>query len=487
MKSLKQNLLKIYLFLIIGIYPLYVGNDYYDLCDRKRNFLYGVSGVTCLVLLAVLGIDWFRKEQVGLSRQEKWRGINITEKFLVMYCGIVTISYICSDFKYEVLWGTDGWYMGTILLLLMSVLALMTSYLYKMEEKVLYYFMISSGLVFGLGICNRFSFYPIMESFLPTFISTLGNINWFCGYMSVVAPIGVSLYVLSEKEKTIRKKILFLYCLLTFITGFCQGSFSVFLWEGIMFIILFWISLKKITWMKNWFMTLFLWGFSGQIVRVLKYVLSDYFNYDYVKLVDTNLTLLIAVFSFIVYVILQNNEKNMLELTSDNIKEIRSWLLSGLFGGLFAYGFLSIINTTIGIPFLQGNAVFTWDVRWGTDRGVCFSTAFLIFQKMPFLKKMIGIGADGFFAFAYTDVEIADYINSFFSDAALSNAHNEVFTNLVNLGVLGTIAYLGIFITFFVQCMKRGEKDSMAYVFAVCVICYFANNMVSFAQIYNTP
>lgn len=60
-------------------------------------------------------------------------------------------------------------------------------------------------------------------------------------------------------------------------------------------------------------------------------------------------------------------------------------------------------------------------------------------------------------------------------------------TSLVNLGVLGTIAFVGIFVTFYIRCMKRGKEDYIAYIFAVCVVCYFTNNLVSFAQLYNIP
>lgn len=487
LKTLKKIILSVYLFLIVCIYPLYIRNGYYDLCVVKSEFLYIVSGVTFVLLLIVLGIELFYRMQFGLKDKVNWKNINITEKFLLMYCAIIVVSYMCSDFQDEVLWGTYGWYMGTILLLLMSGLALMTSYSYKFEKTILYHFVIASSFVFALGICNRFSFYPIMDPFLPTFISTLGNINWFCGYMSIVAPIGISLFVFTETEKTIGRTMLFLYSLLTFTTGFCQGSSSVFLWEGIMFFALLWICLRKMQWIKNWFLVLFLWGLSGQIVRVLKYLLPDYFNYKYAKLIDTNLTLMVAVFSLIVYIVLKFYEKNMLDLSEEIIKRIHKWLLICLFSSFFVYILLSMVNTTVGISFLQGNSLFTWDVSWGTDRGFCFSVAFLIFNKMPFIKKMIGIGADGFYSFAYSDYEIAEYINSYFEDAELTNAHNELLTNLVNLGVLGTIAYIGIFATFFIQCMKRGKEDSIAYVFAICVVCYFANNLVSFAQIYNTP
>lgn len=414
MNLIKKVIFSIYMLLVVCIYPLYIQNGYYDLCLAKRNFLYLVSGVTFFMLLAVLVPEMFFKKQFTLKDKVNWRTVNITEKFLLMYCVIVVISCVCSEFQNEALWGTDGWYIGSILLLLMSGLALLTSHFYTLEKVIFSHFMITSSFVFVLGICNRFSFYPIMEPVLTAFISTLGNINWFCGYMSVVAPIGVSLFVLSEPQKSLERKTLFLYCLLTFMTGYCQGSAGVYLWEAVMFLVLLWICLRKMQWIKNWFLALFLWGLSGQIVRVLKYLLPDYYNYEFPCLIDTNMTLVVAVLALIVYIVLQFHERKGLELTEDMQKTIREGLIFCLANSIGIYIILSMINTSVGISFLQGSSLFTWDVSWGTERGVCFSIAFLLFKKMSLVKKMIGIGADSFGAFAYSDSEIAEYLNIFF-------------------------------------------------------------------------
>lgn len=490
MKILKNSFLTIYLVLIACIYPLYIHDGYYDLYEVKRNFLYWVSTVSFFIFLPIIAIDLFHKSSLNLKNIISWKKINITEKFLIMYSLMIIISYLFSDFKYEVLWGTEGWDMGTIILLLMNALTLIISYLYKDKKLILYYYILSSSIVFALAVCNRFSFYPIMWHYLPTFISTIGNINWFCGYMSVVAPIGIGLYFFSDKDFSIQKILLLFYCLLTFITGFCQGSLSVLLWEGCLFFLLLWISLEKMKLLQNWLILLFLWGLSGQIVRIIKYFLPDYYNYGHdgsVKLIDTNFTLLIAVLALAFYILLRYKEKNISELTADTFKKIHTILLVCPVVFLLIYIILSAVNTKFGIPFLAENSFFIWNKTWGTDRGMCFFAAFLILNKMSFLQKLIGVGADGFCAFAYSDPVIAEHLNNFFEDELLGNAHNDILTSLIHFGILGTIAYIGVFLTFFMRCMKHGKKDSTFYIFALCVASYFANNMVSFAQIYSTP
>ena len=45
----------------------------------------------------------------------------------------------------------------------------------------------------------------------------------------------------------------------------------------------------------------------------------------------------------------------------------------------------------------------------------------------------------------------------------------------------------GIFVTFVYRCFKKGKEQPLLYIPAVCVVCYFAHNLVSFAQVINYP
>ena len=106
---------------------------------------------------------------------------------------------------------------------------------------------------------------------------------------------------------------------------------------------------------------------------------------------------------------------------------------------------------------------------------------------MSFWQKIFGVGADGFYFFAYSIPEIESYLVNLYGESILTNAHCEIFTNIINLGIFGTIAYLGFLFTFIFRCMNKGSKNSLLYIPAVCVICYLTNNLVSFAQILNIP
>jgi len=484
------NILTGYLFLMFCIYPFYFENGYYNIGIAKNNFFCVVSIITVIVMVIATGVYFYDLKKRGRSFIDM-KDISITQKMLLAYMAVVILSFLFSSYKDIVLWGADGWYMGTIPLLIMGVTVLFLTHLWKEQKWVLYGGIIVSGIVFFLGICNRFSFYPVpIEPPYPTFISTLGNINWFCGYMSVLAPIGVSLFVLKENKEYKRpwiKWILALYVYITFIAGFCQGSSSVFLWNAALFAVLFCIAVKNTARIRNWLLVIGLWGAGGQTVRLLIYLLPDYYSYDTALLVDTNITLLIALAAIVAHVLCKVFIKEEKELPVKLRKGLRICVAAAVIAGVLLWIGISVYNTNVGIPSLENSELFMLDGNWGNKRGASLKTAFMLFGEMSIVQKLFGVGADGFSVFAYSFPEIQEYLTEFFGESILTNSHCEVVTNLVNLGILGVVLYVSLLLSFIYRAMKNGEKQPLLYVFAVCVICYMANNLISFAQILNIP
>ena len=476
-----------YLFLMFCIYPFYYENGYYNIGIAKNNFFTVVSIVSLIFTLVATGVSFFDAKKRKRSFIDK-NCISITQKLLLTYMAVVLASFIFAEYKEEVLWGSEGWYLGTIPMLLLSAFAFLTAHFWKEQRWILYGSIVVSGLVFFLGICNRFSFYPVaIEPPYPTFISTLGNINWFCGYMSVVSPIGIVLFILKENKRRWSSWLMGLYALISFMAGFCQGSSSVFLWNAALFAVLLWIAVRNTSRLKNWFLTVGLWGIAGQLVRVLKYLFPDYYNYDSAILVDTNITLVIAVAAVIAFVCVTFFVKEDKEFSPGVQKWSRFSLILAVVLGIILWIAIAVYNTNVGIPSLAESELFLLDENWGNGRGASLKVAFVLFGEMSFVQKIFGVGADGFSAFAYSFPEVQEYLTGFFGESILTNAHCEVVTNLINFGVLGAILYISMLLSFIYRTMKNGEKQPVLYVFAVCVICYLTNNLISFAQILNIP
>lgn len=488
-KKVSSYVLAIYVFAIFCIYPFYFENGYYNIGIAKCKFFYSCSLITVITVIALAIIKAILKQRENIKI--KIKNISITEKFIYYYMGAIIISFLLSPFKKEILWGAEGWYMGTFPLLIMSVLAIAMSYIWEEQEWMIFGGVFIPGVIFLLGSCNRFSYYPIpIEPHHPGFVSMLGNINWFCGYMSVIAPLGTTLFVGKKKEEYSHKWhkwCLMIYTVIIFCTGFCQGSESVFVWNLALFLALFCIAVKNTERLKNWFLLLSLWGFSGQAVRGLIRTFPEKYTYDRGFLVDADVTLVIALVAIILYIILELKWKEDKETDKRISVGIICLVLGGVFIGALVWLVLAIYNTKVGISFLKNNALFVLNRQWGNGRGIIFQMSFAILENMSPIQVLFGVGADGYSAFAYSVPEIEATLYDYFGASILTNAHCEILTNLINLGVLGTFAFLAVFITFVIRCIKKGEENILLYSLAVSIICYFANNLVSFSQVLNTP
>ena len=498
-----------YILLLFCIYPFYLENGYFNIGEAKMHFFFRVSLAAFLVLailyVIILIIKIREKVQNGQAYLIDWEQISAVDLLMLLYATAVFLSYAFSINKEEALWGAKGWYMGLVLQLLLCALYFLISRLWRGSIKILYPVMAATAVVFLLGICNRFSFYPIViEGAQPDFISTLGNINWFCGFLSVVAPLGVGYFVVGQ-DIGLGKRVWFgAYAFITFMVGFAQGSDSIFLWYGAVFFLLLWIAAEDWEYLKRWFELLFLWAVAAGTVRGLRAVTVDKYNYDISGacgyFVNSNISVWIAVVAVIGYLCLCMKEKKE-SVDADEIslqqagqgdvigKKLRKGLALSAVLFFILWVIFSVVNTMIGVPFLEGNTLFTFDENWGHGRGVTLWTGARTFWEQPLLRKLIGAGPDCFAAAAYEIPEVASVLREHFGSARLTNAHNECVTVLVNTGILGVCSYVGLLITCVFRYVKTGRecKDALFYVFALSVAGYFIHNMVSFAQVLNMP
>lgn len=477
-----------YLMIIFCVYPFYMQNGYQDIGEAKNKFFLcvsfaaaGIMGVCSLLcLLGRLGNKAPDRNPYLID----WDRVSVTDLLVMVYGTAVFLSYAASDNKKEALWGAEGWNIGCILLLLLCGLYFFISRFFDGNKVILYFLTASSAVVFLLGICNRFSFYPVVpKSDFPEFISTLGNINWYCGYLSVTAPIGLGMFLLSGRQR--KRWAGIIYGFITFLTAFSQGSDSIFLWFAALFFIFLWISLEKREWLKNWMLLVLLWGISAQIIRIMRYVLPNRYNYESGNLcgyfTDSSLSLWILAAAAVFYIFIRQWKP----------EKIRKGLLAAFLGICILWCLITVVNTGYGISFIREREelqkIFYFDESWGHGRGAAYMAGIHIFEKLPFIHKLLGAGPDCFAVCAYSMPELSAMLYESFGTARLTNAHNELLTGLVNIGILGTGFYLGIFVSFIGKCMKKGKENPVLYLFAASAVCYFAHNMVSFAQVLNLP
>ncbi|MCI6552847.1 MAG: O-antigen ligase family protein [Lachnospiraceae bacterium] len=507
-------LLTAYLFIIFCIYPFYMQNGYVEIGDIKYNFYryITIGAFALLIPLAVLcSILRHRKEKAEKQFQREaaggrppgspqsgwqWRKISLTDWAVLTYGMSVLLSYICSDFRSQALWGEDQWHMGLVSQLLFVSSYFLISRFWEYEEYLLLAFMAASSAVFLLGILNRFSIYPIeIEGANNGFLSTLGNINWYCGYWAVLFPIGYMLYWCAER----------LWLRLTGLTaavigiaaGVSQGSASAFLVFGGMYLMVFCLSFNTSARMKRFLELVMLYGLACQGLRVWRLLYPNAFNYYAGSLSDwmtsTRATgwMLVPVLGIYVWLCLAE-KKGRIEMSRCRMLRQIAVLTAVIGGG--SYILLLILNTRIegGIRFMGSLPALTFSEQWGSARGATWQAGAEIYRSMSVPERLTGAGPDCFAGKLYTLPGLAEAVNKQFNGARLTNAHNEWLTVLVNNGLPGLVSYGSIFVTAvirYIYTASRGPsgRKKYLYIFAMSAFAYSIHNVVSFQQILSTP
>lgn len=475
-------------------------DGYVDIGEAKHKFLIycSMGGLGILLVLGIVrGITelWqrYRRREAYLIQWNQIR-ISVTDLLVAFYGIEITISYALSDYKQEALWGAEGWHIGLVLQLTLCGLYFVISGRWKADFRMWYAAMAASGIVFILGILDRFSVYLIpLDIRNSGFISTLGNINWFCGYLSVMTPIGACLFLFGKR--ILERYFAGVYLIVAFMAGFAQGSSSVFLFFGALFFIGLWIAVSKRKWISRWFFMGGLWGISAQFVRILRVLPSLNYNYDQDNLCSyfTNswLPAGLAIICFLAGLMIERKRdiyEDFFPVEEKSCGTIRLILIMIPVIAVAVWTIVMWINTKWGISGLANySAVFLFDDKWGNGRGATWRAGVTAFGQMDFKEKIFGVGTDCFSAYAYSKSQIAGVLRDYFGSSRLTNAHNELLTELINVGIAGTLLYIGIWTSAIVRCLKKGRRNNYLLIPVVCIFCYLVHNMVSFAQVLNFP
>lgn len=503
MNIILNSILTAYFLVITVFYPLYIRDGYHGIGKVKYYFFRNVTLMTAGILLLLLVIEllykiFYRKKK--LSIVERYKNLSMTDWFIYGYLVSVLLSYLFTLYQKEAFWGAEGWYMGLCSQLMFIGIYFFFSRYFTWRKELFYAAFCSSFLVFMLGILNRYSVYPIeFAGQTPTFISTLGNINWFCGYLSVIGPLGVAWYWneaaagrdIKESGQWIRHLAMGVYVWAVFLAGIVQGSNSAGLIFAVVFMFLFYFSFDENERMLRFLEICLLFILACQTARILQHIPGLEMNYEGSLsrlLAEGSLTLCLGIGVLLLYILMCILiKKRQFQIFRYRKLRYVSWVFG--IGFPVLYVILLAVNSylTNGLPGLAGHPIFTFNQEWANSRGATWESGFLAYLHMSPLQKFVGVGPDCYAQYIYVVPDLAERVYAQFGDARLTNAHNEWLTILVNVGALGLFSYVGVFISAVVRCLRKAGRQPMLYLCAAAVLSYCIHNMASFQQILSTP
>ena len=442
--------------------------------------------------------------------QNFWQSLTGTELFAVCYIAALCISYLLTDYPEFAKMGADGWNMGfwPQILFLFFFLLLERTLTTGMAKAGIGMMLSASTVVFLLGLLNRYGVNPLhMESSGPGFISTIGNINWYCGYWSVLFPVCCGIFLFREKVLPVFSGIA---VVIGFATGISQGSDSGLLVLAAMTLILGCFAGKEREGLRHFIELLLLFCVSLTGLFALQHLFPERNKYQtagYLFLTEKPWGLIFGVLLLCLYFFLfirknncangwtktvENHCDNKLTGTADRgiVWTYRAWqILTGLSAAaLVLYIGLLTFNTTHPgvIPALDGNALFTFNTSWGSSRGATWSIGIHTFLTQNFGHRLFGVGPDSMAAYLYQsdNSTLLAEVRATFGDKRLTNAHGEWITVLVNTGLMGLLSFAAMIISAVGTLFSRKQK-TLAKACGLAVLCYTLHNIFSFEQMMN--
>ena len=507
MEKRKEEFLKIvcqiYMAAILVVLPLYYipGNGYYKLGDSKyylyRNISLICMGICLVVQIIVVVRSCLMEKHRRIEqccRMEKcgsfgmyirktggkmigWCRGHIVVTAVCLYGTCAVVSALCSPYGSTAWTGEREWYMGAVTICLMVGGFWLAANYSGQYSRILYLGEAASVTVALIGLLQKLGYDPlgllkgyVMGDWEYThMLTTLGNNNWLSGYYSVMFPLSLALFCKAvEEERRGSSMLLGVSNTLVVILLFLQGSDGGVMVAGVALWMCFWSSRKKT---KLWEAQLFLltgicvgmllWGKGMQSLGTFDILLQDGIAKWLAAWQGWILLAAMCLLFCGIHHALPDEKKGILR--------------TGLLYGSLAFAAGAIIWYILK----QQGSDFA---EWGNHRGRLWQMAWQGFCQGDLRQKLLGAGPDCFAGYLGQVLPGGTVLfdKGYFAGSIFTNAHNEWLTTLIDMGVLGVLAYATVFFTAFRK--YRGNFMTNMLLFT-----YGIHSMISFQQVLNAP
>lgn len=472
--KIPEYLSNLYLILIITVLPLIFHNKYFDMVRTKADTFIYITGCIALLFIA------FKLVSLMLNQDTQVINANPTDKFVLTFLILSIIATVFSENAQEAMWGTAGWHVGTSFFILCGIAYFLISRYSVWNYKFSMIAVAVNMIVLILGMLNAVGIDPlemnrdVSPSDYGKYLSTIGNVNWYAGYLCMVLSLCTIIFFLS-KNIAVRfmSAIILILCVINGIACNSDGFFFGII--PIAIYILF-AALKSKEGLEHFIELLVV----VELSLIFTVILKKYFIVNLDSLQDgvsSYATILILSLLMIAVIILNmTNTKTIFKYS----KKI-AWgiIIIFILTILIMIAVANIGSESINNPLLNKFKLYG---AWGTNRGYIWKYSLEIFSKLNPLQMLFGTGPDTF-GIAFRKYYYDEMINIWHKNVI--NAHCELLQLLITNGILGVIAYYGVFISGVKSFFKR--DNIMLHAIAVAILSYLCQGMINNIQGMCTP
>ena len=483
-----NTLVYAYLVILFAGLPLYMQDKLVMIGNAKYLFFRNTTlTLGAFVMLAAL---WqrIRGEKTQTTKEQRWKK---TDLCMVLYLISAALSSLLSPCREVVFLGYPGWYMGLLTQTLLVGIYFMVSRYYDGSRSIWWIAGITAGIVTLIGLLNRLDI-DVLGSFRGMengewnrmqLLSTIGNNNWYAGYISVTAGISMAAAYYGKKYVRVLGMI---GSFLFFASAITSNSTTAILAACGLSLLLFLISLRQRGRLLRALEILMLLPLSVFTVRLflLLHLSGLVLAGDVEKrLFFTEVWYVVFGVEAVLYLILRMRERQQRKdlLESGRIYRIgvaagSVMICSGVFLGCLLLG---------GITG-NGNEMLS---EAANGRIALWKVTLLTYGKEGLLYKFFGSGPGSYYHMLYQwGSDVMDWINRGLLDNNIySNAHNEWLTLLVEQGFFGVTAYIGIFITTLTDLRKKISQSPECLAVFLGLTGYLICSLFTFQHVLSTP
>ena len=519
-KGIAQGVTGVYVFIILVLFPLYTHDMYFDILSARYVF-FKVWVITLAAILALLGVTYLfidAKNTVSspsaVSRflsafkfPNIKKYISLTDIFFFIMIVAMIIGTIGSEFHEEAFYGNAGRYQGLECWLLYFISYICVTRTFKFKN-----FYIDFALLAGCFACiwgtldffrlDPFGFFRnVSEIQKAMFASSIGNLNTYTNYTIMIFALAGSMFMV-EKNKF--KSIFYFIMALVGCAGSIFGlADNIVIGFFGFYLVLPFFTFKTRRQFVRYLILIDVLLFSIFLFRLgLKLPHNSFQSSFFIELVRNPVipylfipfTIIVA-FVTIMFTKIKANYGNVLDTNLKPLDSILPKQFILTYAILVVLGFVGITYILLDMNVFKKHVdlwsqipssrqlVFNDD--WGTHRGHNWRIAFTNFtQNFSWFQRFFGYGADTYLVVSertFYEEMVTRY------GEVYDSAHNEYVNYLICEGLIGLIAYFGVF----VNALKTGIKNMKNNVFilapVMAVIAYMFQAFVNIAIPITTP
>lgn len=496
--SMMNESVEIAIFVLVTVFPLIFHNAYYDILGTKYRCytlcILVLGGAVLFLSLFMMGLDFknfhgsHTKSLLSRLHPRNWKTVFCAADAMVLVFWLTAlISTLQSKFTHEAFWGNEGRYSGLFLLTLYVISYFLISRFWTLNGHLFDLFLASGMIMCVFGITDYFqmdilNFRGNDPSSIPSFTSTIGNINTYTAYVGMLLGFAAAMFVF---EKTVRRAIWYYICIVISLIAIILGrSDNAYLSLAAIFIFLPFVlfNSKKGVW--KYLVLLATFFTAIQTVCIVNQLFAD-------RVLGINsLFRIIEGFKGLPFLILAlwasvvifgvycwKHEKKESLISEYRINLVHVWA-----------GFMLIAFLAVCLLFFDANrggqeekyaalsSYLIFNDKWGSGRGYVWKKSLWLYNRLTPMGKLFGCGPDTFGCLVNKTIvfQMQNDTGMFFD-----NAHNSFLHYLVTIGLLGLTFYLLFLAASFIRLFRNRQKNPYILGTLLAVMCYISQSLVN--------